>query len=217
VGDGPLGITCGEVADLWGLSLNTVRSHVRNLYEKLQVCSKAEGRARDELSVGCVRGNGVNANKRVSSKSAARTRPAKTAKAAKSKAAKSKLAKSKPAKSKPAKSARSAKPLASEIPPVLAPVADAFADVSGVSRRRMFSSENAFAVNGKIFAMLTRGMFVVKLPKERVDDLVDAGKGQRFDPGHGRLMKEWIAVEAGALPWVALAKEAHSYVRRGNR
>lgn len=48
MGDGALGITYGEVADLWGLSLNTVRSHVRNLYEKLQVCSKAEGRARDE-------------------------------------------------------------------------------------------------------------------------------------------------------------------------
>jgi len=81
----------------------------------------------------------------------------------------------------------------------------------------MFSSENAFSVNGKIFAMLTRDTFVVKLPKERVDDLVDAGKGKRFDPGHGRLMKEWIAVEAGVLPWVALAKEAHSYVRRGGR
>jgi len=81
----------------------------------------------------------------------------------------------------------------------------------------MFSSENAFSVNGKIFAMLTRGTFVVKLPKERVDDLVESGKGKRFDPGHGRLMKEWIAVEAGALPWVALAKEAHSYVRRNGR
>ena len=115
------------------------------------------------------------------------------------------------------KPATSLKKPAPEIPPVLAPVADAFADVRGVSRRRMFSSENAFSVNGKIFAMLTRGCFVVKLPQERVDDLVDAGKGKRFDPGHGRLMKEWIAVEAGALPWVALAKEAHSYVRRGNR
>ena len=39
--------------------------------------------------------------------------------------------------------------------------------------------ENAFSVNGKIFAMLTRGPFVVKLPRERVDDLVDAGKGKR--------------------------------------
>jgi hypothetical protein len=145
----------------------------------------------------------VKAKKRVSPKRAARAKPAKSPRNAKS--------------LKLAKSPKSAKPPASEIPPVLAPVADAFADVSGVSRRRMFSSENAFAVNGKIFAMLTRGCFVVKLPKERVDDLVDAGKGKRFDPGHGRLMKEWIAVEAGALPWVALAKEAHSYVRRGNR
>jgi TfoX/Sxy family transcriptional regulator of competence genes len=147
----------------------------------------------------------VKAKKRVSPKRAARAKPVKSPKRAHS---------LKPAKSlKPA----SRKKPAPEIPPVLAPVADAFADVRGVSRRRMFSSENAFSVNGKIFAMLTRGTFVVKLPKERVDDLVDAGKGKRFDSGQGRLMKEWIAVEAGALPWVALAKEAHSYVRRGNR
>jgi TfoX/Sxy family transcriptional regulator of competence genes len=142
----------------------------------------------------------VKTKKRVSPKRAARAKPAKSPRRAPS-----------PKPSKPAN-----RP-SSEIPPVLAPVADAFADVRGVSRRRMFSSENAFSVNGKIFAMLTRGTFVVKLPKERVDDLVESGKGKRFDPGHGRLMKEWIAVEAGALPWVALAKEAHSYVRRAGR
>ena len=154
----------------------------------------------------------MKANKRVTPKRAVRGKTAKSTKAAKA----VKTVKS----AKPVRSPKQAQRLpgsAAEIPPVLAPVADAFADVSGVSRRRMFSSENAFAVNGKIFAMLTRGMFVVKLPKERVDDLVEAGKGKRFDPGHGRMMKEWIAVEAGALPWVALAKEAHSYVRRGNR
>ena len=151
----------------------------------------------------------VKAKKRVSPKRAARAKPAKSLKPAKS---------GTPAKSaKPAERRKPAKQPAAEIPPVLAPVADAFADVRGVSRRRMFSSENAFSVNGKIFAMLTRGCFVVKLPKERVDDLVEAGKGKRFDPGHGRLMREWISIEAGVLPWVALAKEAHSYVRRGNR
>ena len=142
----------------------------------------------------------MKAKKRVSPKRAARAKPAKSPRRAKS-----------PKTPKPA-----SRP-SSEIPPVLAPVADAFADVRGVSRRRMFSSENAFSVNGKIFAMLTRGTFVVKLPKERVDDLVESGKGKRFDSGQGRLMKEWIAVEAGDLPWVALAKEAHSYVRRGGR
>jgi len=153
----------------------------------------------------------VKAKKRVSPKRAARA-PAKSLKRAKP------AKRGMPAKgAKPAKRRKPAKQPAAEIPPVLAPVADAFADVRGVSRRRMFSSENAFSVNGKIFAMLTRGCFVVKLPKERVDDLVEAGKGKRFDSGQGRLMKEWIAVEAGVLPWVALAKEAHSYVRRGNR
>jgi hypothetical protein len=154
----------------------------------------------------------VKAKKRASPKRAAQAKPARSphpAKPAKV-ARRAKVA-------KPGKPAKLAKKPSAEIPPVLAPVADAFADVRGVSRRRMFSSENAFSVNGKIFAMLTRGTFVVKLPKERVDDLVDAGKGKRFDPGQGRLMREWIAVEAGALPWVALAKEAHSYVRRGNR
>ncbi len=81
----------------------------------------------------------------------------------------------------------------------------------------MFSSENSFSVDGKIFAMLVRGALVVKLPKERVDALVEEGKGERFDPGHGRLMREWLVVEAGGLPWVALAKEAHQFVRRSNR
>ena len=157
----------------------------------------------------------VNSKKRASPKRAGRAKPAKSPTRLSSSKSPGRAKSLKPAK--PARNRRPAKQPASEIPPVLAPVADAFADVRGVSRRRMFSSENAFAVDGKIFAMLTRGCFVVKLPKERVDDLVDAGKGTRFDPGHGRLMKEWIAVEAGALPWVALAKEAHSYVRRGNR
>ena len=153
----------------------------------------------------------VKAKKRVSPKrataAAARPKPAKSPARTRAKTKTTKVSKSSTTARKPA----------AEVPPILAPVAEALADVRGVSRRRMFSSENAFSVNGKIFAMLTRGTFVVKLPKERVDDLVEAGKGKRFDPGHGRLMKEWIAVEAGDLPWVALAKEAHSYVRRGNR
>lgn len=41
-------------------------------------------------------------------------------------------------------------------------------------------------INGKIFAMFSRGQFVVKLPKQIVDELVSSRKGKRFDPGHGR-------------------------------
>jgi len=40
------------------------------------------------------------------------------------------------------------------------------------------------------------GRFVVKVPKKQADELV-TGKGKRFDPGHGGLMKEWVVVELG--------------------
>ena len=66
----------------------------------------------------------------------------------------------------------------------------------------------ALKVNGKIFAMISsKGEFVVKLSEERVNELVAAGEGSRFDPGRGRVMKEWLAVTADHK-WLPLAKEA---------
>jgi len=80
--------------------------------------------------------------------------------------------------------------------------------------RKGFGS-GALKVKGKIFAMMSSpGEFVVKLPKERVDELVTGGVGQRFDPGGGRIMKEWIAIAAGQARWIDLAREAHQYVGR---
>ena len=104
---------------------------------------------------------------------------------------------------------------ATEVDPSFAPVVAAFASDRHVSRRKMFSSNSVLTVNGKIFAMLVKGRLVAKLPKERADKLVLTGKGERFDPGHGRLMKEWIAVGAGGANWVELAKEAYHFVKRG--
>lgn len=53
----------------------------------------------------------------------------------------------------------------------------------------------------------------MKLPRRRVDDLVASGAGERFDPGHGRIMKEWLAVgPALAGDWLQLAKEAIEFV-----
>lgn len=75
----------------------------------------------------------------------------------------------------------------------------------------------ALKVKGKIFAMISsKGEFVVKLPKKRVDELVESGKGQRFDPGRGRLMKEWIVIRPGTLNWIEHAKEACAFVKQGN-
>jgi hypothetical protein len=65
--------------------------------------------------------------------------------------------------------------------------------------------------------MLVRGRFVAKLPKARVDELIEAGTGKRFDPGHGRLMKEWVSIGSGEADWVALAREAHRHVKAGSK
>src|SRR5262245_21643192 len=97
----------------------------------------------------------------------------------------------------------------------LGPVRAAFANNEEVTQKRMFSSKNVLTVQGKIFAMLVKGKLVVKLPKERVDELVAGRIGENFNPGHGRRMKEWVSVGAGRAPWVALAKEAYRFVKAG--
>jgi len=72
---------------------------------------------------------------------------------------------------------------------------------------------NALKVGGKIFAMLVRGSLVVKLPRGRVDELVDAGEGVRFDPRGGRPMTEWLVLDPSAkLSWLPLAAEAMQFV-----
>jgi hypothetical protein len=80
------------------------------------------------------------------------------------------------------------------------PATEAFAQVvaelSGrpdVEATRMFGSAG-LKTRGRTFVMLVKGQLVVKLPRDRVDALVTAGTGDRFDPGHGRLMREWISL-----------------------
>lgn len=86
-------------------------------------------------------------------------------------------------------------------------ILDALGDTNGVSRGRMFGSDG-LKFDGKVFAMEVKGRLVVKLPAERVGELVAAG-AERFDPGHGRLMRQWASVgEAGNADWLALAREA---------
>jgi hypothetical protein len=69
-------------------------------------------------------------------------------------------------------------------------------------------------VNGKLFAFVSpKGQFVVKVPKTRVAELVAAHHAEPFDPGHGRLMKEWVAVRSSNVGWTELAREAHRFVK----
>jgi hypothetical protein len=55
--------------------------------------------------------------------------------------------------------------------------------------------------------------FVVKLPRERVKELVACGVGKSFDPDQGWLMREWFVVDASHDgKWLSLAIEAMEYV-----
>jgi hypothetical protein len=67
---------------------------------------------------------------------------------------------------------------------------------------------------GKIFAMLVRGQLVLKLPAERVTDLIKAGEGAAFDANKGTAMREWFSLAPDSrLGWESLAAEALEFAR----
>jgi len=70
-------------------------------------------------------------------------------------------------------------------------------------------------IGGKIFAMLSsRGEFVVKLSRHRVDALIASGEGMDFRAGQGRRMREWVCIVASTDErWLSLAREAKEFVR----
>jgi TfoX/Sxy family transcriptional regulator of competence genes len=90
-------------------------------------------------------------------------------------------------------------------------------NVPGVSAGTMFGA-SALKFRGKVFAMLVKGRLVVKLPTERVTRLVSAGSGQLFDPGNGRLMKEWVTIpDRVRVRWSGLVDEAEVFVSLGDK
>ncbi len=90
-------------------------------------------------------------------------------------------------------------------------------EVPGDSSPRRFGSD-ALKCRGSIFAMVTGGRLVVKLPRDRVDGLLADGTGAPFTAGKGRPMKEWVTVVADdEATWLALAREALSFVSSRSR
>lgn len=82
----------------------------------------------------------------------------------------------------------------------------------GVSRGKMFGAEG-LKVGKSVFAMEVKGKLVVKLSAERAAELCTAGLAQAFDPGHGRPMKQWVAVSPAApIDWLTLSREALAFV-----
>jgi hypothetical protein len=89
-----------------------------------------------------------------------------------------------------------------------------YGNAAGDGAKRGFGS-TSLKTGGKMFAMLAHERLVVKLPAKRVDELEASGVGRRFDPGHGRLQREWLEVTGDDFElWVALATEAEAFVAR---
>jgi hypothetical protein len=73
---------------------------------------------------------------------------------------------------------------------------------------------SALKINNSIFAMLVDGRLVVKLPRQRVSELIDAGTGAPFDAGKGRPMKEWVSLLGDEAICRKLVAEAFAFVGR---
>jgi hypothetical protein len=89
-----------------------------------------------------------------------------------------------------------------------------YAGVTGITvpdGGRGFGS-NALKVNNKIFAMLVDSRLVVKLPRVRVSELIETGRGQPFDSGKGTPMKEWVVLTGDETECRALVVEAQAFV-----
>ena len=72
---------------------------------------------------------------------------------------------------------------------------------------------NALKAGGRIFASLSKGRLLLKLPAERVDALIQSGIGERFATGAGRPKREWITIGlAQATEWIELSDEARRFV-----
>lgn len=77
-----------------------------------------------------------------------------------------------------------------------------------VGRKHKGRIDSGLRSRGIVFAMLQGGCLMVKLPTERVDELVSAGKGRPHIQG-GKVSKQWLVVDLKAAEtWLPLAEEA---------
>ena len=95
---------------------------------------------------------------------------------------------------------------------LFASVIDSLIGQPKITQAKMFGA-TGLKIGGKVFSMVHKGRLVVKLPAARVAALIKSGDGAPFDPGHGKLMKEWVAVKPMAKGvWIKLAEEARDFV-----
>ena len=79
-----------------------------------------------------------------------------------------------------------------------------------VTRGTMFGSQG-LRTGTKFFAIRWHEQLVVKLPSDRLQELVDSGRGETFEPMPGRTMNGWLLLQDATEPDGLLA-EARAHV-----
>jgi TfoX/Sxy family transcriptional regulator of competence genes len=91
-------------------------------------------------------------------------------------------------------------------------ISKTFLKSPNVTTAKMFGG-TALKTSNKVFACFYKGKLVLKLPKEKVDDLVAAGGAVHFDSGTGRPAKEWVAIDPSrGKEWLGLTSDAKKFV-----
>lgn len=86
-------------------------------------------------------------------------------------------------------------------------------EIKGVSPGTGFGRSSGLRIRGKIYAIRNDDELILKLPRERVEALIDSGTGRAWGPGSGRIMREWVAVSGTRhLDWASLTSEARAFV-----
>jgi hypothetical protein len=105
-------------------------------------------------------------------------------------------------------------------PQLFADLCEDYAGTPGVSLPdsggRGFGSQ-ALKIDGAIFAMISGDRLVVKLPARRVAELIESGRGQPFDAGKGKPMKEWVGLLGDEAACRDLVAEALAFGRGRRR
>lgn len=96
-------------------------------------------------------------------------------------------------------------------------IADAFLERENVTEGKLMGFP-CLHVNGDFFNICGHrsGDLIVKLPKARVTELIDAGNGESFAPA-GRTFKEWVLIKRRSKKtWVELMNESQEFVAPKN-
>ena len=86
---------------------------------------------------------------------------------------------------------------------------------NGVAERGTMMGYPCLRTEGKFFASLEKntGNLIVKLPPQRVSELIDQGQAYPFAP-NGRAFREWALMDSpGRERWTAFLQEALDFVK----